>query len=414
MTTPQKPVPGRSLPRHFPALRFFLVFIFLLAALLPLAAVDDSWLSFESGKNSFDERRFGEALNAWNLAVETRRSLFDQARARILSARADPEAVWAKDSISALIAIFAKRDVIERDYAAIREKAGGSLRKEAELLKERRLADGFSGFLDALVLILEHRPASEIGDSLDRLLEAAAALRSYPEAEYWIGRVYLVEGELRLAELQFKRAYDMRESLEIPEDRFVILEALAGIYRDQARWRDYEETLGEIVDAAPLFAENEDFLRGAMERSLAEEGFDKFMILYRVDLGASLAATVELGEHYLRNGRPQALIHLAAGANGMLTRIIGHLKEEDPSFVYRNLPTMLERIEADRELSRYAEEVGLFRALYYLGEALVAQGYRDSARGIWRALARKSAQAPWSALSEKALGRAPGASPNLP
>ena len=370
------------------------------------AGADESWLRFQSGKRLFEERRFGEALNAFEDAAALRRDRFAWAQGRLDGVLSGEEARAAKDYLPALVDSLAKRDLIERDYAQVKKASGGSLRREAELLRQRRLSDGFAGFLDALVLVLDHRPAESLGGSIAKLRSAAAELSSYPEAEYWIGRVYLAEGELRLAELQFRKAYDQRESLDIPEDRFQILDALAGVYRDGGKWRDYEESLKEIVAADPAFSEKSRFFRDAMERSVRRDGIDKFMTLYRVEGGAWTKAGAELGSFYLANGRPQALVHLALAANGLLARCIERVREREPSYAYTSLRELLGRIDADRELRRYAEEAKLYRCLYELGEALAAEGERDSARGIWAALAGRDTAAPWDRRSAEALARA--------
>lgn len=369
------------------------------------AGADESWLRFQSGKRLFEERRFGEALNAFEEAVASRRERFAWAQGRLGGILSGEEARDAKDSLPALVEGLAKRDLIERDYAAVKKASAGSLRREAELLRERRLSDGFAGFLDALLLVLDHRPADSLGASIARLRQAAAELSSYPEAEYWIGRVYLAEGELRLAELQFRKAYDQRESLDIPEDRFQVLDALAGVYRDGGKWRDYEESLKEIVAADPAFSEKRRFFRDAMERSIRRDGIDKFMTLYRVESGAWTKAGAELGSFYLANGRPQALVHLALAANGLLARCIDRVREREPAYAYSNLRELLGRIDSDGELGRYAEEAKLYRCLYELGEALAAQGERDSARGVWAALASREAASPWDRRSAEALAR---------
>ncbi len=369
------------------------------------AGADESWLRFQSGKRLFEERRFGEALIAFQDAAAIRRQRFAGAETRLSAALSDREAALAGDSLPALIDRFAKRDLSEREYAALRASAGDSLRTMAELLRERRLSDSFAGFLDALILVLDHRSASSLGDSLSRLRLAVRELADYPEAEYWIGRVYLVEGETRLAEPQFRRAYEMRASLEIPEDRFRILMALSSVYRDLGEWNSYEARLKEAADSGPEFGEGQRFLREAMERSVARDGIDKFLTLYRAKGGPWTEAQAELGSFYLANGRPQALTYLSVAANALVARVIERLREAEPSYAFLSLAETLSRIDAHRDLSRYAEEANLYRTLYELGEALWVQGHRDSARGLWRSIAANKRAGPWGSRAAMALAR---------
>src|SRR5208282_881413 len=106
------------------------------------------------------------------------------------------------------------------------------------------------------------------------------------------------------AELQILRACDMGDSLELLEDRYAMLEVLAGIYKAEGDSKDYEETLRLIADSSELFAVKDEYYRNAMERTLASQGVDKFMTLYRVEEDYATSAYSELGSLYLEAGRP--------------------------------------------------------------------------------------------------------------
>lgn len=378
------------------------------AAALSGRGGDESWVHFQSGKRLYEERRFGESLEEFQAAISSRKAAFGTASARVKAALALREAEPARDNLAHLIHSLARRDLIDHDLAAIEAESGSSLRREAELLEKRELSNDFKIFLDALLLVLDHRPEGELKNRSSVLVSACAELERYPEAEYWVGKIYLAEGELRLAELQFQRAYDMRAALEIPEDAFTVLSALVEVYRAKEDWRAYEDSLSRIAASNPLFTEENRFLREAMERSLSQDGMDKFMLLYRVKDSAWTASEAELGEFYLKSGRPQALIYLAASVNEMLTKAIGRIKTGEPSYVFTTLGELLDRISADRELSAYARDARLYRELYYLGEALAANAYGDSARSIFSVMSARRETAPWDARARAASRRRPG------
>lgn len=369
---------------------------------------DGSWVHFQSGKRLYEEKRFGESLGEFQAAIAARKAALDAASSRVKAVLLLGEAKPAKDDLRHLVHNLARRDLIDHDLAVVEGEAGPSLRKEAELLKGFNLSNDFSLFLDSLLLVLDHRPEESLKNRSSALIAACSELERYPEAEYWVGRIYLAEGELRLAELQFQRAYDMRAALEIPEDAFTILSSLVEVYRAKGDWKDYEGSLARIAGANPLYGDDNRFLREAMERSLSRDGMDKFMVLYRVADGAWTPREAELGEFYLRSGRPQALIYLASAVNEMLSKSVGRIKSREPSYVYTSLPELLGRIHADRELSAYAEAAGLYRELYYLGEALLANGYRDSGKAIFAVMAAERGIEPWSARARAAGRRAPG------
>jgi tetratricopeptide (TPR) repeat protein len=316
---------------------------------------------------------------------------------------AERDAAKAKDSLSGLILRMSRRDLIDADIGRIDAASGGSLWAKAGLLRERRLSSDFADFLDSLILVLDLRPEKAFGDSIAALRSQAQDLASYPEAQYWIGRVYLAEGELRLAELQFQRAYAERASLEIPDDRFTFLYDLASLYKTASNWIGFETCLLEIVAEDPLFGDDKSFLRSAMERTLTGSGYDLFFALYREEDGPWTAAERELGEFYLESGRPQALIHLAAASGGCLRTAAGRIAKLNPSWEYASLAELLDRVQADRELPAFAQDASLWQNLYELGLALDAAGNRAGARDIWKALAGRKI-GPWAANANRALG----------
>jgi tetratricopeptide (TPR) repeat protein len=398
--------------RSFPALVAFVsLSLALLSAPTALAAAkagDESWVHFQSGKRLYEERRFGESLEEFQAAISSRKAAFGTASARVKAALALREAEPAKDNLAHLLHSLARRDLIDHDLAEIEAESGSSLRREAELLEKRELSNDFKIFLDALLLVLDHRSEGELKNRSSALVAACADLERYPEAEYWVGKIYLAEGELRLAELQFQRAYDMRAAFEIPEDSFTVLSALVDVYRAREDWRSYEDCLSRIAAANPIFTDENRFLREAMERTLSQEGMDKFMLLYRVKDSAWTTSESELGEFYLRSGRPQALIYLAASVNEMLTKAVGRITTREPSYVFTSLGELLGRIQADRELSAYARDARLYRELYYLGEALAANGYGDTARSVFAVMSSSRGLEPWDARARAAARRKPG------
>ena len=372
---------------------------------LPGRRADPAWLRFQEGLRAFEDKRLGQALAAFKDATSLRSQRLDAAAKDIGAALADENASKAGDSIISLARILASRDLTDRELASIRAESGSSLALELALLSRRRLSGLPAAFVSASILVIEERGAVRIGDSLSALRQAAAYMRHYPEAEFWIGRVFQAEGESKLAELQFTRAIDMRESLESPEDLYPMLEAQAAALRDQGRWKDYESALRRIVDSTALFSPQEESLRQAMERTLERDGIDKFMTLYRIEDAFALGALGDLGAYYLENGRSQAVIHLAAAANASMTRAIQALRTVEPDYSYSTLAELAARIGADRELSAYAAESNLWGDLTLLGEALALVGSRDGARSIWRVVASASVAGRWSERAAAALRR---------
>jgi tetratricopeptide (TPR) repeat protein len=380
---------------------------------LPPREADPSWLLYQEGIRLYGDKRFGESLVSFNKAVDARSELFLRCAADVDSAMAAKEAKKAKDSLSSLVRLLAARDMIPQAYEAIHEKAGGSIVSELGLIRETSPSAPLRGLIDATLLVVEESGISRIGDSLGSLKKAVADLAMYPEAEFWIGKVYLAEGELRLAELQLRRAYDLSGASASAGNREEMLEVLAGIYRSQGDLKGYESSLRGIADASDLFSGKDEYFRNAMERVLAERGFDKFMSLYRVDAGFAVEAYSGLGELYLEAGRPIATIYLAAAVNSTLSREIAEIKVDEPSYSYSGLPDLMSRILRGKETARFAAESGLWKDMDLLGQSLALSGNRETAREIWAALAGAPAPNPWGKKAEEALSAPLSASKRL-
>jgi len=376
---------------------------------LPGREASKSWLRYQDGLRLVSEKRLGEALVSFKAAAEARDSLFASAARSIEAAMKSAEAKKAKDSISGLVWLLAEREILKADREEIKKRAGGSLTAELGLLREFSPSAPLHGLIDAVLLVAEEGGLSRVGDSLSSLAAAAARLRSYPEAEYRIGEIYLAEGESRLAELQLLRAYDMRDALYDEADGIGMLTDLAGIYRSQGRMKDYELRLIEIVERSELFAVRDEYYRNAMERTLSRQGFDKFMSLYRVGQAWPARACAELGAFYLDAGRRVSVFYFAAASNALLTRIIETLRKDQPLYSFAGLADLSARILADRELSGYAREEGLWACLVLLGESLALTGERESAREIWDAVSSLGGIEPWASRAGQALRRRAGA-----
>lgn len=379
---------------------------------LPARAASRSWLLFEEGNRLMAEKRLGEALVAFKKAAQSRDEMFGEVSKAIEAAGKAKEAKEAKGSLSALVWLLAERDLIKSEREGIKARAGGSLASELSLLRERSPSDPLRGLIDAILLVAEEGGIAPIGDSLESLRVAAARLRSYPEAEFKMGEVYLAEGEARLAELQMLRAYDMRDSLYDKSDRIGMLDALAGIYRTQGKMKDYEVKLLEIAQQSELFAVRDEHYRNAMERTLARQGFDKFMSMYRLGEAWPARAYAKLGAFYFDAGRRVAVIYLAAASNAVLTRIIEAVKAGEPGYEYGGLAALSSKILGDAELARFASDEGLWGDLVLLGESLAASGERESAREIWEIVSGLPGIGPWSSRAAQALSRAPGRKPS--
>ncbi len=383
----------------------------LFALASELGAQGNSWLGFENGKKLFREGRYAEALVAFRGVVAERRDVYGRALVMLDSALGSGPARYAGDSMDKVMSGFMERDFIETEIAALERESGGSLRKKIELLRSRRIADGFRNYLEALSLALEERPVSTFADSVASLRREIGRLGSFPEAEYWIGLVFMQEGEYALARIQFERAVAMADSYRVPDDRFTVLYELSSVYRTEGRMRDCESALLAVADADPLFADgSKDYLRARMMETLTEPGsragFDKFISLYRIKSPFALRAFDELGTFYLESNRDdRALLYLAAAVDIVCGNIIESVSSDDPGFVFETVAGLLETALRKPAIVAYAESVDLFRLLYRLGEALERKNAAGTARTVYAIVADGRGAGVWGNRARNKLAR---------
>ena len=141
-----------------------------------------------------------------------------------------------------------------------------------------------------------------------------------------------------------------------------------------------------------------------MERTLATQGFDRFMSLYRVQETFAISAYSGLGLLYLEAGRPLAVIYLAAAVNAVLTREIAAIRIDLPGYSYNGLQDLVAKIMADKDRARFAADSELWRDIVSLGEALAATGNRETAKELWSVMASIPGMVdPWGKRAASAL-----------
>ncbi len=411
---------------------FFAVFTSLVpltaqtAALIP-AGSEPSWLSFARGKRLYASKEFGNALLAFDSAIEFRRVAFAYAEDRLTFVLDTRTAKKSDGTLSGLLNAFALEDFLANDYQKMVKSAQGLLRPLIKLLKAERISEAHRAFLDVLELVLQYRSFESLSDSPGALMIQVDELSLYPEAEYWKGRVFLIEGELAITIRQYLRAFDMRGSLEIPEDRYMILYSLADIYATGKDYLAWENTMKRILRADPIAGDpnytspsgmsfDVDFsdpkidvyLRDAMMTTLSGAGVDKFMTLYRVQPSFSLRANTEIAAYYLERGRARAPLHAAIAVNMILTRAMAIYASRERDYVWNGLADFLSRAKTREDVSAYIEDTQLFSLLLTLADSLYLGNSRQSALEIWK-IASAGTPVPWSASARERLANPAGA-----
>ncbi|MDR1420199.1 MAG: hypothetical protein LBI86_07490 [Treponema sp.] len=341
------------------------------------------WYTMEKGKLLFRSGEYGDALLAFEDSRRQRRERYAALERQFVAFLARPEIRRLGDSLERLETWIAERN----ETAA------------AEVLGE----------------LYYRYPGDALDDSAARALYQLDRLKEYPEAEYWIGEIYRVEGELSLALIQYRKALEGRDILENPGFAVDLLYKIAGIRRVRQEYVEMENTLNGIlegIDAATgrprdaLWAEESSFAKNAMRRTLENEGIGRFLVLYRYNNTLTEPAHRLLGFFYYASGRynpGSALDHLMFAFLIQNTVILEEALRDRYDFTFAGLDDLMNRMARNRLVSAYIEETEYYKTAYYLANVLYGEGKLAQARGVWEFIAGRDDAGEWQSRARRQL-----------
>jgi len=369
-----------------------LLLCFFTAPLFAQPTAQPWWLTLEQGKSKFRSGDYGGALLTFEDARRQRRAMYEQMERDLINFLSTREVRIIGDSLEIL-----ERYAVDRRYTAVT-----------------------AAFNELFYRV----PRASLNNSAASALTAIGKLKGYPEAEYWIGEVYRVEGELSLALSQYNRAYDMRELLEDSGFSVTLQYKISDIQKIRQVYNDMEATLLLIIsghDTLWTNAENREnppaaavsldrgtqpipyaqasasFARTAMTNTLEKEGINRFLELYRYNNGTVEQAHRLLGFYYAISGRLPAQQHLMFAFLIQNTIIIEEVRRRQFDFTFTDLSKLAEEINKNALLLSYVEEVEYYKTVYYLGASLYRNGKTTVARSLWSFLASQPQAGEWQA-----------------
>jgi tetratricopeptide (TPR) repeat protein len=343
----------------------------------------DWWYTLERGKVMFRQGDYGNALLAFEDARRLRRAMYERQERHLIN------------------------------FLSLREvrRLGDTLDWIERLMEERHYSDA----AEALAELYYRIPRERFNNSASAALAAMGTLKDYPEAEYWMGEVFLVEGELKLAQDQFQKALALKGTLENPGLATELMYKIADICRIRQDYNEMERTLHSILAADRLWSGEAaieppsgqgqeavlarmSFARQAMTRTLETNGINRFLSMYRYKSPESVDAHRLLGFFYYATGRhSRAQEHLMFAFLIQNTVIIDEVIRRQYDFTFTTLEALAEEINRSPILAEYAEKNEYFKTAYYLGASLYGNGKTVSARGIWNFLALQNDTGEWRA-----------------
>jgi tetratricopeptide (TPR) repeat protein len=352
------------------ALVLFLIFCFSSLPVQSQVEVERPyWFILERGKQYFRDGAYGSALIAFEDARNRRRDMYTRMEQDMIAVLSISEVRRLGDAL----------DLVEK-YIAERGQINAA------------------GALEELYYRV---PKETLENSARATLEAFDRLKAYPEAEYWIGETYRVEGELGIALKQFQKAYEQRASLETPGFDTEILYKIADIHRIRQEYTLMERNLLEILKQDGLWSQDSStFIRSAMTRTLENDGIDRFLTLYRYNNPVTLRAHRLLGLYYSATGRhSRAAEHLTFAFLIQNSLFIDTIIRSQYDYSFTTLDNLLNEVTRRPALASYFEETEYYRIIYYLGSAFLGTGKLNTARRFWNVTAGRQDAGEWRARS---------------
>ena len=204
-----------------------------------------------------------------------------------------------------------------------------------------------------------------------KFFREATDKNEYPEAEYWIGKIFENEGENTLALRQYEKALNISYKAESSEFYIAVLLSIANIYDKQKKINLYEETLIRLITDVKKEAKADMEYEKVLEERLIATGLDKAIYYFRYDIDPLITPYGELGIYYLKNSRDRnAIRYLSSSVIILLTRLIEVNKEYDPHYEYTNSRNVIINSEKENKTKEYMIETGLYKYLFFLALAL--------------------------------------------
>ncbi|MCL2186293.1 MAG: hypothetical protein FWB86_10645 [Treponema sp.] len=375
---------------------FFLIIFILISASLFAQSVQPWWLSLEQGKQKFRQADYGNALMLFEDARRNRRAMYEQLERDFINFLSMAEVRRIGDSLEHI-----ERFSVERSYTAANA---------------------------ALQELYYRYPKSSFINSASSALGAFSKLKSYPEAEYWIGEVYRIEGELPLALTQYRKAYSLRQGADDPRFGLSLQYKIADIHRIKQEYTEFEKELNAIIteydslwinsnraqasrisedaSAIPHEQASAGFMRSGMTRILQENGVERFLEMYRYNNTSVELAHRMLGFYYVVSGRASALPHLMFAFLIQNTIIIEELTKDQFDFRFsvvgdggqnqvNNLSQLIAAASGNALLSSYIETSEYYKTAYYLAASLYRNGNVTVALSLWSFLASQPSAGEW-------------------
>lgn len=206
----------------------------------------------------------------------------------------------------------------------------------------------------------------QYGEAMVLFSECQTIAPANADIEFWIGRIYEVEGDYELAKLQYQKALSFYR-LEEPVTADQIYQTslhLSDVYiqlKDEYNFLDTLDTLLNRTSSKSL--QDREKLYLSLYNTLKREGLNKVLELYRIQNSFEVEVFNRKADYYQKQSKdPQkATLNLMLSVVSSLTTILEELESMDISFIFtedQNASQLsIEKITDVQEVNKIYSEV---------------------------------------------------------
>lgn len=355
---------------------FFTLITFNVFAVQTNVNQDFYWKILENASLSFDKGNYGDCLKYAISAKELRRQ----------------ESEW---SVS----------VLEKALKPIAvQKIGDNLSVLLETFVERQNQDAIL----VVQKMLELHSVEYFNNSMENLINHLKKMENYPEAEYLIGQVYVIEGEYNLALDYYKSAWANSDIFDIPDVKYDILYSMADLSRLSNNLDDYEKALLAIIADDTMFNDgtgNSNYIIAAKKAVLTGSmNCDKFFMLYRSQSYKFMKAYFLLSQLYFEIGNQEKSMDVGIlGALASLTRMHEVIKSRDSEYEYDTIENLFIEVSHYTDIVDWSNKNEVWEGLYYFTSVSSNLGAKVFSQSLFEAMFKACPDLYWQVKAQNQL-----------
>lgn len=328
---------------------FFLILILSCAALYAQVGNNSfntaSWKLLDNAQRAFDEGNIMMALKLADNARQARSEEFSNA-ASIMETALVPTAVQRK---------------------------GNLIQDIRNIWIERKETQALAILNNALILHTEE----DFDNSITEVCNWYRSCIAYPEAEYLLGKLYMVEGEYDIAAEYFSQAVEHADVLDVKDEKISILYDYAYLDELRSNMNGFEENLLMVMEYNPDYTEyirngsSYSYLKAIIQATNRNFTPDKFFLLYRSNYYDTISACVQLASYYYEKGYDEKAFPVSVLAVlTSFTRIHEILTGRNVKYSYDTFEDFLNEAEKHSDVQKWMKDNKVWNSFYIFGKLL--------------------------------------------